>query len=165
VRLLPLSHLPLSSIIEVSTADKVADAAFAPGQEGEAMPQFINLTPHAIRFLNKDDATIFELPPAKPAARIRFDRWNFGEREVAPGVSVPIRILKRGAIENLPAPETGKAYIVSRLVAEEVINLGIKRTDLFVPGGLVRNYYETPGHVPCRFLTQYAGASFTPHSM
>lgn len=83
--------------------------------------ELINLTPHTIDIVN--DA-IISIPPSGTVARVSTKIVQAGE--VA---GIPLVRIEYGQVENLPAPEPGKVYIVSALVASRVVG----RDDVFAP--------------------------------
>ena len=88
----------------------------------------INLTPHALHLL-REDGTTLDLP-SEGEVRVRSEKTIAGEIS---GLTIYKEVLL--GIEGLPEPESGVAYIVSRLVAAKITG----RDDIFVPGDLIRD--------------------------
>jgi hypothetical protein len=73
--------------------------------------EFLNLTPHEV-ILEPADGARRILPPSGTVARL-----NTEARETGALAGVPLVTIRHGAIIDLPAPQPGRAYIVSLLVA------------------------------------------------
>lgn len=92
----------------------------------------INLTPHPVR-LRRVDGSELTLSACGEPARV----------STIPVVGCVIEGMKTfkniyGPITNLPDPEPGVVYLVSRVVAQAV---GSRRADLYVPSDLYRDQY------------------------
>lgn len=92
--------------------------------------QFINLTPHAISIRNEAGEEILALPPSGQVARVAEQRENLGLL-----AGVEITRASYGAVEGLPEPRPGVAYIVSGMVLAACQD----RADVFAPGVPVRD--------------------------
>jgi hypothetical protein len=92
--------------------------------------KLVNLTPHAINVYAGDGKTMLvTVEPTVPAARCKQEAACVGDLD-----GVPVYRMEFGEVENLPAPQDGTFYIVSRLVATAV-----NRADVFCPGAAVRD--------------------------
>ena len=97
--------------------------------------KLVNLTPHAIHFrTNAHTAPYLTLPPTATPARVAVERVPVMELEVD-GVRIPVNGTKMGDVENLPPPQPGVYYVVSRVVAEAAR----ARTDLLIVDDTVRD--------------------------
>lgn len=101
--------------------------------------QIINLTPHEVNLISITTTTI---PPTAPPARVSttttFTRM-LGVARITETVF--------GEVENLPAPQDGVIYIVSRIVRAACPD----RNDLFYPNELVRD--ENGRIIGCQSLS------------
>ena len=113
----------------------------------------VNLTPHAIRVFGRELGQEWTFEPSGIVARCAVSRevvdylhvdW-VDDGEKAEQV-IPINHSVFGAVENLPAPETGTVYIVSGLVAQAVP----ERRDVLIPDDTVRD--EAGQVIGCRGL-------------
>lgn len=104
---------------------------------------FVNLTPHAINILNDQGQEILVVPPSGTVARCQ-------QREevlfVIDGISITHQVFT-DEVQNVPEPQEGTMFIVSRLVASALPD----RRDLMIPGPLVRNDQGQP--IGCRGLS------------
>jgi hypothetical protein len=90
--------------------------------------ELINLTPHTIKVVGINGLTV-EFPPSGQVARVVSVPGNLQKSVSYPNLqffSAPTW----GEVEGLPAPQGGKAYIVSALVAARCSH----RADVFSPG-------------------------------
>jgi hypothetical protein len=96
----------------------------------------INLTPHKIDVLCSY-GTISIVPSGKVARVATSDKLVHHVYMVYNGteVPVPVNLPAFGSVVDLPEPEEGTFYIVSRIVKNAVP----ERTDVLVPGNLVRD--------------------------
>lgn len=92
--------------------------------------KLINLTPHAITFVNEDETQILVVEPSGEIARVSVHTETVGEIN-----GIPITTSVFGEVENLPDPQDGTIYIVSSLVAQRCNN----RDDVFIPNESVRD--------------------------
>lgn len=92
--------------------------------------QFINLTPHSLSIRNEAGEEILSLPPSGQVARV-------AEQREAIGLLAGIEISRAsyGAVEGLPEPQPGVAYIVSGMILAACQD----RPDVFAPGVAVRD--------------------------
>lgn len=95
----------------------------------------VNLTPHAVTLVDSEGTVLAQFAPVAPAARCAVTSQQVASVEVA-GVQVPVYSSVMGEVQDLPAPEHGVLYIVSRIVAEACKGT---RSDLLVPDKTVRN--------------------------
>lgn len=110
------------------------------------MIKLINLTPHAVRIFTADGKTeLVTVQPSGVVARVAVSRQESGvvpieadaERLLArdPLAGIPVFVCAYGAVENLPATENGKIFIVSAMVRTAVPT----RRDTLSPGELIRD--------------------------
>lgn len=95
--------------------------------------KIINLTPHALNFLDSENRVILAVP-SSGVARAAQRRENIGTIDTD-GVTLPVTRSAFGAVEGLPAPEAGTIYIVSAITAQAVP----EREDVFVVDDSVRD--------------------------
>jgi|GEM_PF-924636 len=93
-----------------------------PSERSETSVSLYNLTQHYIRFY-RPDGTALELPPSGKVARVASAPEILGEVE-----GVPVLYTTYGQALNLPDPQEGVVFIISRMVAEVV-----KRADVVSP--------------------------------
>lgn len=105
---------------------------------------FINLTPHTINIFDSEGNHVLDIPTSGMVARCAQHEQAICEID-----GVPVTRQYFGEVQGLPEPEEGTFLIVSRMVAEAV---GLSRTDLLVPGPLVRNEAGQP--IGCRGLSR-----------
>ena len=92
-----------------------------------------NLTPHAIVLCDPDDGTEATIPPEPVPARVELEEMLVGHLRVG-GSIIPLVRIQTGEVTGLPEP-TGEILVVSRAVQAAVPG----RTDVLVPGGLIRD--------------------------
>ena len=92
--------------------------------------KIINLTPHAINFVQEDRSPILTVEPSGQLARVSVHTETTGEI-----AGIPVTKSVYGEVEGLPEPEEGTIYIVSSLVAGRVP----ERKDVFIPNESVRD--------------------------
>lgn len=91
--------------------------------------EIINLTPHAIKFVNdKLGDTVIE--PSGTVARVSSRTETIGDIDC-----IPVTRTVFGEVENLPDPVDGVVYVVSSMVAARVPG----RNDVFIPNDSVRD--------------------------
>lgn len=96
-----------------------------------------NLTPHRVVITTPEEDIGF-ISEGEPYPRARVHKLPYGELVVPSqyrDVRVPIWYTRTGEVLNLPEPEEGTLFIVSRVVAEALPN----RDDLLFPDDLVRD--------------------------
>lgn len=114
----------------------------------------INLTPHAIHFMNEVGETVLTVPPSGTVARAEEQKENIGvidtgiEHSIVGVVKIPVNRKKYGNISGLPDPQPDTIYIVSVLVAQAVPD----REDVFIPDDIVRD--EQGRIIGCRALAR-----------
>ena len=93
----------------------------------------INLCPHALNILDAEGG-IRDFPKCENPARV-------SQSEEVLGNILGVQITKQtfGKVENLPEPQEGTFYVVSRIVAAAAKEEGRKTTDLLIPGPGVRD--------------------------
>ena len=99
------------------------------------MANFINLTPHTINILNEHDQEIMAIPANGIVARC-----SLSEETVMMIDGINVTRQTFGDVFDLPEPQEGTFFIVSRLVAMAAPD----RLDLLIPGPLVRNDQGQP---------------------
>lgn len=98
---------------------------------GTYIMKFVNLTPHPVVLANGTLNVTFSKDRSTPTARVeQIIEERMIECEVAPGmfVNMPMNIVTRSEVYNLPEPEAGVVYIVSSMVATHV-----RRPDVISP--------------------------------
>jgi hypothetical protein len=103
------------------------------------MPNFINLTPHEIKVLDKDNNVIVVLSPSGTIARATSKKMTMGYLG-----DIPVIASSFGEVIDLPEPVDATYYIVSSLTAQAAEG----RTDLLVTEDTVRN--EAGQIIGCR---------------
>ena len=97
----------------------------------------INLTPHPIVLLDKDDQEVLTIPTTD-VTRVSSQTVTVGYFRIN-GVLVPRSHTRYGEVEGLPDPTPGVIYIVSGMVVSALAQQGIHRDDLLVPGMQIRD--------------------------
>lgn len=92
--------------------------------------RFVNLTPHTVRLLNQQEQVQWVLPPCERPARATPHRQTV---TAVSGVQILGRESEPRTVRNLPEPEQGTVYIVSRMVRDALYQLGQERPDVMVP--------------------------------
>lgn len=95
--------------------------------------KIMNLTPHAINFLDADNRVILSVP-SSGVARVAQRRETIGWVELD-GMTLPVTRSTFGAVEGLPAEKDDVIYVVSALTAQAVP----KREDVFIVDDSVRD--------------------------
>jgi hypothetical protein len=96
----------------------------------ETETKIVNLTPHEITIVGENGEVTHRIPPSGLVSRVR--ETSIGIRHVN---GIPVVRKTFGEVVNLPEPEEGTVYIVSRMI----IAASPDRTDLLSPGDLVRD--------------------------
>jgi hypothetical protein len=112
--------------------------------------RLVNLTPHRLRVLDADGATLLDQPPAAEPARI--EQITTRHEQVG---KVPIRAIRYGQPTALPAATEGVLLVVSRVVAQQT-----PRADLIFPDDEIRD--EQGRIVACRTLARFDAPVQTP---
>ena len=97
--------------------------------------KIINLTPHPLNLVDESGEIFMTLPKGEVIPRLSHSTEKVGEVE-----GIPITRTSFGKVQDLPEPEEGKFFVVSRLVMAACPN----RNDLLVPNELVR---DEEGHM------------------
>lgn len=105
----------------------------------------INLTPHAVNIVDSNDAITTTIPASGNVARCSQTISIVGSVTLG-SVAIPISSSSYGEVVDLPAPQDGVYYVVSRLV----MSACPARQDLLVPNDLVRN--DAGQVIGCRSL-------------
>ena len=95
--------------------------------------KLVNLTPHVVKLLTTDGIEIV-LTPEPIAARCTVDRHTQGTVHTTDG-PVALATVDFGEVRDLPNPQPGTLYVVSRLVADMVPN----RDDVAFPDDVIRS--------------------------
>ena len=95
--------------------------------------ELVNLTPHPVKLIT-DGGKIVVLPSGK-VARVKESVSDSASIRIL-GKEVELVYIRTGEVENLPEPEAGKLYIVSRPIA---MALAGKRKDVVVPDDFIRD--------------------------
>lgn len=103
--------------------------------------KILNLTPHAINFVDSDGTVILTVEPTAVPARVACKTVTKGKIN-----GIPVTENEYSEIENLPAPQKDTIYLVSALVAGRCKD----RTDVFIPNELLRD--EKGNIIGCRSL-------------
>lgn len=98
--------------------------------------ELINLTNHPINILAKDKQKIITIPPSGILARSIQSTEQMGFIDYN-GVQIPVTQTTYGRVIGVPDPQPGKAYIVSKIVAER-FNSDL-RDDIFIVNGIVKD--------------------------
>ena len=105
----------------------------------------INLTPHAVNVISDDNSIATTIPASGNVARCSQTIDIVGALTLD-SVVIPISASSYGEVVDLPDPQDGVYYIVSRLV----MSACPARQDLLVPNDLVRN--DAGQVIGCRSL-------------
>ena len=94
----------------------------------------VNLTDHDVKVLNKQDESIVIIPPSGIHARVEINR-HLVRTITLEGCtdSIPVYTNILGKVQNLPKPQKGHLFIVSRICALAASD----RTDLLIPNQIV----------------------------
>jgi len=95
--------------------------------------RLINLTPHAVTLWREQDPAL-TIPPDGRFARLD-EEWVPGCPLLVGDVEVPIAAVTYRGVEDLPEPQAGVAFVVSRVLAAAVPD----RRDLYFPADEVRD--------------------------
>ena len=90
----------------------------------------MNLTPHAVSFVNADGATVNTVAPSGTVARVSTRTVQIGTLN-----GLPVTQTEFGEVQDLPEQIDGTIYLVSSLVAQRVPD----REDVFIPAESVRD--------------------------
>lgn len=90
----------------------------------------VNLTPHAVSFVNADGATVLTVEPSGVIARVSSSITKTGEI-----AGLPVTETVFGEVQDLPEQNDDTIYLVSSLVAQRVP----ERRDVFIPAESVRD--------------------------
>lgn len=101
----------------------------------------INLTPHAITFLDGNNSVLATIEPSGVVARASQTRERVSEVN-----GIPVNQCSYGAVTGLPDPQPETIYLVSALTAQACRN----RSDVFIVDDAVRN--ESGQIIGCRAI-------------
>ena len=107
--------------------------------------QIVNLTPHAVNIVGDDNSVVTTIPASGNVARCSQTIDVIGSITVN-SVAITISSSSYGEVVDLPDPQAGVYYIVSRLV----MSACPARQDLLCPNDLVRN--DAGQVIGCRSL-------------
>ena len=102
-------------------------------KKGETEMKIVNLTPHALNFLDAENRVMLTVP-SSGVARAAQRRESIGTIDTD-GVTLPVTRSTFGAVEGLPAPEAGTIYVVSAITAQAVP----EREDVLIVDDSVRD--------------------------
>ena len=105
----------------------------------------VNLTPHAVNIINNDNSVAITIEASGNVARCSQTIDIVGSITLD-SVDIPISSSSYGEVVDLPDPQAGVYYIVSRLV----MSACPARQDLLVPNDLVRD--DAGRVIGCRSL-------------
>ena len=108
--------------------------------------RLINLTQHEV-VIDPGQAPAVRIPPSGSFARL-IERQQPCPALTVNGSSIPVIAVSYGTIADLPEPQPGVGYIVSRLTAA-----ARPRSDVYFPLAEIRD--ETGRIVGCRALGQF----------
>lgn len=92
--------------------------------------QIINLTPHAINFLDSNNHPILTVEPSGTVARAKQTRTLCGTI-----AGIPVNQCAYGTVQGLPEPAKETIYIVSSITAQACP----EREDVYIVDDSVRN--------------------------
>lgn len=94
------------------------------------MKTIMNMTPHAVSFINDEGETVLTVEPSGTVARV-------SSRTVQTGIlnGLPVTQTQFGDVQGLPEQNDDTIYLVSSLVAQRVP----EREDVFIPAESVRD--------------------------
>lgn len=92
--------------------------------------KIINLTPHAITFLDGNNSVLATIEPSGTIARASQTREAVGEVN-----GIVVNQCSYGAVTGLPDPQDGTIYLVSALTAQACRD----RSDVFITDDAVRD--------------------------
>lgn len=101
----------------------------------------INLTPHAITFLDGNNSVLATIEPSGIVARASQTRERVSEVN-----GIVVNQCSYGAVTGLPDPQPETIYLVSALTAQACRN----RSDVFIVDDAVRN--ESGQIIGCRAI-------------
>ena len=92
--------------------------------------ELINLTPHAITFLDGENNPVLTVEPSGVVARAAQTRTRSGEI-----AGIPVNQCAYGRVQGLPEPAPETAYIVSALAAQACP----ERMDVYIVDDTIRD--------------------------
>lgn len=92
--------------------------------------KIVNLTPHAINFVDQEGNAVLSVEPSGNLARVSSRITTVDSID-----GIPVTETVFGEVEGLPAEQDGVIYLVSAIVAARCPN----RTDVFIPSESVRD--------------------------
>ena len=103
----------------------------------------INLTPHAITFLDENNSVLATVEPSGVVARAALTRDRISEVH-----GIPVNPCSYGEVTGLPDPQDGTIYLVSALTAQACRN----RNDVFITDDAVRD--DSGRIIGCRAIAR-----------
>ena len=103
----------------------------------------INLTPHAITFLDENNSVLATVEPSGVVARAAQTRDRISEVN-----GIPVNQCSYGEVTGLPDPQDGTIYLVSALTAQACRN----RNDVFITDDAVRD--DSGRIIGCRAIAR-----------
>ena len=107
------------------------------------MTKIINLTPHAINFLDGNNSVLATVEPSGVVARAAQTRERVSEVN-----GIVVNQCSYGAVTGLPDPQPETIYLVSALTAQACRD----RNDVFITDDAVRN--ESGQIIGCRAIAR-----------
>ena len=98
------------------------------------MTTFVNLTPHTLT-VSATDGQVISIAPSGTIARCS-QSVSVVDTVTVDGHEIQVTSVILGDVTDLPDPEEGTVFIVSRLVADKMKD---SRKDLLIPGPLLRD--------------------------
>ena len=95
---------------------------------------FVNLTPHTLT-VSATDGKIISIAPSGTVARCN-QTVSVVDTVTVDGHKIQVTSVILGDVTDLPDPQDGTVFIVSRLVADKMRD---SRKDLLIPGPLLRD--------------------------
>lgn len=118
---------PLSGGFEIPLEEEYEE------KRSDSMQKIVNLTPHTINFVGKDNTIVASIPSSGVARATQ--RREIVDTVVANGISLPIARCTYGDVQGLPEPMDDTIYIVSAITAQAVP----MRPDVFIVDDSVRD--------------------------
>lgn len=118
---------PLSGGFEIPLEEEYEE------KRSDGMQKIVNLTPHTINFVGKDNTIVATIPSSGVARAAQ--RREIVDTIVANGITLPIARCTYGDVQGLPEPMDDTIYIVSAITAQAVPT----RPDVFIVDDSVRD--------------------------
>lgn len=118
---------PLSGGFEIPLEEEYEE------KRSDGMQKIVNLTPHTINFVGKDNTIVATIPSSGVARATQ--RREIVDTIVANGITLPIARCTYGDVQGLPEPKDDTIYVVSAITAQAVP----EREDVFIVDDSVRD--------------------------